>query len=312
MMKLKNTLQNIRVDNAVLELLSESGTSYTRSKIQKMLEDGKITVNSKPVKPSFKIKPGDIIEINEEEQTKDPLMPENLPIDIIYEDDYFLVINKPKNMMTHPTPLNRTGTLVNALLGYGCQLSDIGGADRPGIVHRLDKNTSGLIMAAKTNEAHQSLQKQIQEKAAKRKYLAVVYGIIEENSGIINKPLVHYMSKTVKMNVSEDGLPAITHYTVLKRYEDVTLLELELETGRTHQIRVHLSSLNHPVFGDTLYGAKGFRSKLKLKTTEQLLMSYCLSLKHPITGQNMEFKLDKTKYDEDFKRFFKMMENKND
>ncbi len=298
----------IRLDNAVSDFLPD----FTRSKIQKMIENGSVTVNSKIAKPSFKIKTGDIININEQNKEKPAIEPQNIPLDIIYEDDYLLVINKQKGILTHPTPLNKENSLVNALLYYGCNLSDIQGEERRGIIHRLDKNTSGLIMIAKTNEAHLNLQKQIQSKTAKRKYLAVVYGIIEENEGIINKPLVHYIKKTVKMNTAPkgEGQEAITHFKVLKRYSDLTLLELELKTGRTHQIRCHMASINHPVYGDTLYGAKGFKSKINLKTKEQLLMSYYLSFTHPKTGKTMEFQLDKTQYDSDFKRFFNITEEK--
>lgn len=298
----------IRLDNAVSDFLPD----FTRSKIQKMIEVGAITVNSKIVKPSFKIKTGDIININKQDEEKPVIQPQDIPLDIIYEDNYLLVINKQKGILTHPTPLNKENSLVNALLYYGCNLSDIQGEERRGIIHRLDKNTSGLIMIAKTNEAHLNLQKQIQSKTAKRKYLAVVYGIIEENEGIINKPLVHNIKKTVKMGTAPEGegQEAITHFKVLKRYSDLTLLELELETGRTHQIRCHMASINHPVYGDTLYGAKGFKSKINLKTKEQLLMSYYLSFTHPKTGEIMEFQLDKTQYDSDFKRFFNITEEK--
>lgn len=311
---LKNELQNVRIDTAILEINKEQnffeGNTVTRSKIQKMIEEGKITVNSKNVRASFKVKPGDIIEIEDIPVASEIIIPENINLDIVFEDNYLLVINKQKGLLTHPTPLNKTGTLVNALLHYGCPLSDIQGQERAGIVHRLDKNTSGLILVAKTNEAHIGLQKQIQNKTAKRKYLAVVYGIVENNEGIIDKPLVHYMGKTVKMNIAQEGKEAITHYKVLERYNDLTLLELELKTGRTHQIRCHMASINHPVFGDTLYGAKGRKSKINLKTNEQLLMSYYLKLNHPITGETMEFCLDETKYDEDFKKFFNIVRSK--
>lgn len=304
-MKILKNAPLIRIDSAILKM----EPSLSRSKVQKMIEEGLILVNSKAIKSSYKLKEGDIIEINEEKEPENEILPENIPLDIIFEDDYFLVINKQKGLLTHPTPLNRTGTLVNALLHYGCSLSDVQGKERAGIVHRLDKNTSGLMMVAKTNKAHLNLQKQIQEKSAKRKYLALVYGTVE-NEGIIEKPLVHNIKNTVKMMVSDIGQDAITIYKPLKHYEDTTLLEVELKTGRTHQIRCHLSSINHPVFGDTLYGAKGFRSKIKLKTKEQLLMSYYLSLTHPATGDIMEFKLNENQYDDDFKRFFKIMKGK--
>lgn len=306
MKKLENTIENIRIDTAITELSPEYDLNFTRSKIQKMLENGKIKVNSKTVKSSYKVKAGDIIEIDEKEDDDKNILPEKIDLDVVYEDDYLLLINKQKGILTHPTPLNKTGTLVNALLYYGCALSDIQGQERRGIIHRLDKNTSGLILIAKTNEAHLNLQGQIQTKTAKRKYLAVVHGIIEEDNGVIDKPLVHYMQKTVKMNIAKEneGLKAVTIYGVLERFEDLTLLEVELKTGRTHQIRCHMSSINHPVYGDTLYGAKGFRSKINLKTTEQLLMSYYIKFTHPKTGDIMEFKLDENRYDKDFKKFF--------
>ncbi len=306
MKKLENTIENIRIDTAITELSPEYDLNFTRSKIQKMIENGKIKVNSKTVKSSYKLKAGDIIEIDEKEDDDKNILPEKIDLDVVYEDDYLLLINKQKGILTHPTPLNKTGTLVNALLYYGCALSDIQGQERRGIIHRLDKNTSGLILIAKTNEAHLNLQEQIQTKTAKRKYLAVVHGIIEEDNGVIDKPLVHYMQKTVKMNIAKEneGLKAVTIYGVLERFEDLTLLEVELKTGRTHQIRCHMSSINHPVYGDTLYGAKGFRSKINLKTTEQLLMSYYIKFTHPKTGDIMEFKLDENRYDKDFKKFF--------
>ena len=269
-----------------------------------MIEEGAITVNSKQIKASYKIKIGDVIKINESMAKNPPIVPENIQLNIIYEDDSLLVLNKQKGILTHPTPNNTSCTLVNALLYYGCNLSDIQGDERRGIVHRLDKNTSGLILVAKTNKAHLNLQKQIQNKTAKRKYLAVVYGCIQEDSGIINKPLVHHMNKTVKMNVSNEGKEAITHYRVIQRLDDTTLLEVELKTGRTHQIRCHMASMNHPVYGDTLYGAKGFKSRMNLKTKEQLLMSYYICFTHPISGRIMEFQLSEEQYDEDFKRFF--------
>ena len=306
MKKLENTIENIRIDTAITELSPEYDLNFTRSKIQKMIENGKIKVNSKTVKSSYKLKAGDIIEIDEKEDDDKNILPEKIDLDVVYEDDYLLLINKQKGILTHPTPLNKTGTLVNALLYYGCALSDIQGQERRGIIHRLDKNTSGLILIAKTNEAHLNLQEQIQTKTAKRKYLAVVHGIIEEDNGVIDKPLVQNMKKTVKMNIAKEneGLKAVTIYGVLERFEDLTLLEVELKTGRTHQIRCHMSSINHPVYGDTLYGAKGFRSKINLKTTEQLLMSYYIKFTHPKTGDIMEFKLDENRYDKDFKKFF--------
>jgi len=306
------TVENKRLDTALLELLSGSHQKekYSRAKIQKMIDENTVTVNSKPHKASYKLKEGDIIKIPEngtsENEKSKALLPQDIPLDIVYEDEDLIVLNKQKGILTHPTPLNKEGTLVNALLNYGCNLSSIQGDERRGIVHRLDKNTPGLMLIAKTDEAHINLQKQIQTKSAKRKYLAVVYGIIPEDEGIIDKPLIHSMKKNVKMNVSksEKGQSALTLYKVLKRCSGLTLLEVELKTGRTHQIRAHMASTGHPVYGDTLYGSKGYRSDIKLKTKEQLLMSYYIKFTHPKTGEIMEFELDKERYDSDFKRFF--------
>ena len=210
--KTDTTLENLRLDNAVISLCKE----FSRSKVQKMIENNYIKVNSKKAKASYKLKAGDIIEIIKKEDIKPAVKAQNIPLDIIYEDDYFIVLNKQKGILTHPTPLNKENSLVNALFYHGCKLSNIQGIERAGIVHRLDKNTSGLILIAKTNDAHLNLQKQIQIKSAKRKYLAVVHGIIEENEGIINKPLVHFMNKTVKMNIAKEGegQEAITHFKI--------------------------------------------------------------------------------------------------
>lgn len=201
----------------------------------------------------------------------------------------------------HPTSKMEEDSLVSALLFHNKKLSDIGGAVRQGIVHRLDKDTSGLMLVAKNNEAHIKLQKDIQDKKTIRKYLAVCYGNIENDFGTIDKPLVHYLNKTVKMNVAENGQRAITHYKVIERFNLATFLELQLETGRTHQIRCHLSSINHPIIGDDLYGAKGFQGGIfkNLKTQGQVLMSYYLSFTHPKRGEIMEFILDEKNYHPD-------------
>lgn len=299
------TLENLRADLALIVVLNND---ISRSKIQKCFNENLVFVNSKVAKSSQKIKTGDLIEFELAETENSTVEAENIPLNIVFEDDNLLVVNKQKGLLTHPTPKQRTGTLVNALLNYGCPLSDTGGKERPGIVHRLDKNTSGLMLVAKTNEAHLNLQEQIKTKYAKRKYLAVLHGIISENKGTIEKPLIHNIKKTVKMGIAEEGkgLNATTLFKVLKRYEDLTLAEIELKTGRTHQIRAHFASINHPVYGDSLYGAKGFKSKLNLKTQEQLLMSYFISFKHPKYDKIMEFELKKEDYDKDFKCFFKM------
>lgn len=277
----------------------------TRAKIPNLIDF--FLVNNKPSKVSYKLKENDIIEFDKTKLidflSVKPLEPYNYKLDIIFEDDELLVINKPKNMLTHPTKYDDSKTLVNALLNY-CpdNLSDIGGVNRRGIVHRLDKNTAGLILIAKTNEAHKNLAEQIKYKKAKRKYLAIALGIFEKQSGLIDKPLVHYLESNVKMTVADEGLEARTLYKVIEQYKGAALVELELQTGRTHQIRAHLASINHPVFNDTLYNAKKYTRKefFNLKTDEQVLQSYFLNFTHPKSGELMEFQLKEEDFSKDF------------
>ena len=231
-----------------------------------------------------------------------------MEIEVVFEDDALLVVNKPKGMLTHPTDKNPEGTLVNALLNHcGENLSNIGGPSRRGIVHRLDKNTSGLLMVAKTDEAHENLAAQIKEKTATRKYLAVALGNFEQSEGVIDKPLAKHLRKTVKVYASPEGATAITHYKVLEHFDGAAFLELELKTGRTHQIRAHLSSINHPVFGDTMYGSKGFGKFSKIKTNEQVLQSYSLKFTHPKSGDIMEFELEEHQWDADLVKVLKIL-----
>jgi len=290
--------------------------NINRTKIQKIILQGKAPVNGAVKKPAYKLKPGDFVDIDEsalqlflEEDIK--ISPQKIPLEILFEDKHVLVVNKPKNMLTHPTSYESKDTLVNALLHHcGENLSDIGGPLRRGIVHRLDKNTSGLLMVAKTNGAHQILSRQIKDKKAVRKYLAVVLGEVLANSGVIEKPITRSMKDTVKMVVDPDSpfaKQARTYYYVLERFEGATFVELELETGRTHQIRVHMSSLNHPVFGDELYGSKGFKQYSKIKTRGQVLQSTYLCFTHPKNSEIMEFELGPERWDEDLKKVLKIL-----
>jgi len=292
---------------------------YPRNKITSVIENNLILVNQKPQKASYKLKLNDEIELNENEilsflNDDKPLEPLEIKLDVVYEDDDLIVINKPKNLLTHPTKFERKNTLANALI-YHCKdnLSNIQ-KDRPGIVHRLDKNTAGLIIAAKTNFAHESLTEQIKIKKAKRKYLALAMGIFEQKEGVINKPLVHYLKENVKMSIAQDkeGLEAITNYKVIKEYKNISLVELELKTGRTHQIRVHLASIKHPVFGDELYGAKSYMTKemQNIKTEEQLLQSYYISFEHPKTKEKMEFQLEEKDFSHDFIKVLNFLRSK--
>lgn len=283
--------------------------NFSRSKIASAIEKGIIKVNNKIQKPSYKLKKDDIIIYDEDElynfiNPSDELIPYNFELDIKYEDDDILIINKPKEILVHPTKHERLKTISNALIfRYGKNnLSNLSGLDRLGIVHRLDKNTAGLMIACKNNISHKIISEQIKNKTLKRKYKAIALGEFEENEGIIDKPLVHYLKEDVKMMVSSDGLEAVTKYRVLEQFKGAALIELELKTGRTHQIRAHLSSINHPVFGDSLYGAKSFMRNefYNLKTVEQLLQSYYISFIHPSSGKNMEFQLKEEEYSLDF------------
>ena len=279
-----------------------------------LFEKNLFLINKKSKKSSYKLKLGDIFEYNPSDLVeKEPeIKPWKFDLDIKFEDDYLIVLNKPKNMLTHPTAHQNENTLVNALLYHcGDNLSNKEDKLRPGIVHRLDKNTSGLMLVAKNDITHKSLQEQIRNKTAIRKYLAVALGEFENDFGVIDKPLLHYISDTVKMQVGEGegAKEALTYYKVLEKFQGAALVELELKTGRTHQIRAHLASINHPVFGDTLYGAKGktLERYRNIKTQEQVLMSYYVSFTHPKNNEIMTFELDKSDWDRDLIKVLNVM-----
>ena len=273
-----------RLDAYLAEYLQD----FSRSKIQSEIKKGSVIVNSKEAKPSYTIKSGDVIEINIQDNIL-KIEPENIPIEIVYEDENMLVVNKPSGMLTHPTSIETTGTLVNALLyKYGENLSDINGDFRRGILHRLDRNTSGLLMVAKNNKTHEYLVEKMKNREIDKRYLAVVRGVINENELVINKPIGRNPNQPQKMCISENGKESISEVKVLERYKDATLIEVHLITGRTHQIRVHLSSIGHPVFNDTLYGF----GKMKIKTEEQVLQSYMLSFPKPFTGETLSFEIE--------------------
>lgn len=262
--------------------LSENDLFSSRSQVQNLIKKSQIMVNSEIKKASFLVKNDDEITVILSDDDSVLIQPENIELNIEYEDDDILVVNKPKNMLTHPTIKETTGTLVNALLyRYGYSgLSDLNGVLRPGIVHRLDRNTSGLLMVAKNNISHEFLTKQIKEKTAIRKYLAIVHGNFDNECGIIDFPIGRHKSKPEKMAVVDDGKPSITTYKVLEQFKGYSYIELTLKTGRTHQIRVHMSHISHPIVNDSLYNKVPF----KIKTTEQVLQAY--SLKFTVLKNN--------------------------
>jgi len=254
--------------------LSESDIFKSRSQVQNLIKKNQVLVNGQIKKASFLLNNDDEITVFLSDELSIIIEPQYIPLNIVYEDDDILVVNKPKEMLTHPTNKETTDTLVNGLLyKYGYEgLSDINGVMRPGIVHRLDRNTSGLLMVAKNNKAHEFLAEQIKLKTAKRQYLSVVCGNFDEFEGTIDLPVGRHHTKPEKMAVVDDGKPSVTHYKVLETFKGYSFIELTLDTGRTHQIRVHMSHIGHPVVNDSLYNKLPF----KVKTTEQVLQAYKL------------------------------------
>lgn len=258
-------------------------SQYSRSQLQKWIEDGNVTVNGHPVKPKYKLVVGDRVAIEPEQPHKIDLQPEKIPLDIVYEDDDVIVVNKPQGMVVHPAPGHPDHTLVNALL-YHSPLSTINDEFRPGIVHRIDKDTSGLLMVAKNDMAHRSLAAQLKAKTNQREYVALVHGVIKEDQGTIDAPLGRSPKDRKKQAVVADGRHAVTHFKVLRRFRHYTLVSCRLETGRTHQIRVHMKYIGHPLAGDPLYGPRK-----TLPGKGQYLHARLLGFKHPRTGKQLTF-----------------------
>lgn len=269
--------------------LSELMPNFSRSKLQASIKNGLVTINNKEIKPSYILKEGDIIDFTTPEDTENLTpQPEDIPLEIVWEDENMAVINKPSNMLTHPTTQELSGTLVNALLyKYKENLSDLNGDMRRGILHRLDRNTSGLIMIAKNNKTHEYLVNEMKEKRFTKKYLAIIKGSVEKDEFEINKPIGRHLTQPHKQCVRADGKESLTLVKTLKRFKTASLVELTLITGRTHQIRVHLSSIGHPVFNDTLYGF----GKSKIKTEEQVLQSYKLEFTKPFSEERISLEI---------------------
>ncbi|MBQ9489270.1 MAG: RluA family pseudouridine synthase [Lachnospiraceae bacterium] len=272
--------EDVRLDKSVSELMGEK---LSRSSIQKMIKNGELTVNGKTEKTSYQVKTDDVIAFTLKDPVELDLKAENIPLSVLYEDDDLLIIDKPKGMVVHPAAGHAEGTLVNAL-AYYCKgkLSGINGVLRPGIVHRIDKDTSGSLVVCKNDTAHQGLAEQFQVHSITRRYYCICCGNVKEDEGTINKPIGRHPMERKKMCITENGRRAVTHYKVLERFGKYTFLECSLETGRTHQIRVHLASIGHPILGDLVYGKQDY------KGMGQILHAGVLGFKHPVTGEWIE------------------------
>ena len=276
----------VRID----KYLSDVAEDLSRSAASRLIFEGNVTVNGEPVKKNYKTEAGDLIVVLTDEPQPVDITPEDIPLEVVYEDDHLLVVNKPKGMVVHPAPGHYSGTLVNALMHHcGEGLSGINGELRPGIVHRIDKNTSGLLVVAKSDVAHAGLSEQIKDHSFTREYLAICYGNIKEDERTVDAPIGRHKTDRKRMCVTqENSKPAVTHIRVLERYDGFTYILCRLETGRTHQIRVHLAHIGHPIAGDDVYGP----SKVIAALQGQCLHAYKLGFVHPVTGDYMEFTAD--------------------
>ncbi len=281
----KLILTAAHADGARLDKYISENTDISRSYAATLCEAGNVTLKGKTLDKKYKLRDSDVIEIDLPEPESAELVPEDIPLDIVYEDSDVIVVNKPQGMVVHPAPGNPSGTLVNALLHHcGDELSAINGVIRPGIVHRIDKDTAGLLIVAKNNDAHLKLSEQLKSRKAARRYYALVNGRVNDG-GTVNKPIARNPKDRKKMAVVQGGREAITHYNVLENFSGYTLLECILETGRTHQIRVHMASIGHSLVGDRIYGI----SREKIKSEGQLLFAKTIGFEHPKTGEYMEF-----------------------
>lgn len=296
----KNESQGKRLDKYV----TEQNTEITRTAVQRLIDEKNILVNGKEQKASYKVNENDVVEVEIPEPKKIEIKAEDIPIEVIYEDSDIIVVNKPKGMVVHPGNGNVDGTLVNAIMAK-CEgsLSGIGGEIRPGIVHRIDKDTSGLLIVAKNDKAHVNLSEQIKEHKVKKTYIALVRGVVKENEATIDMPIGRSKTDRKKMAVCKDGKNAVTHIKVLKRWEHYTLLQVNIETGRTHQIRVHLSYIGYPIIGDYTYS----NGKNEFGVVGQCLHAQKLEFKHPITNKIMELEAPLPEY---FQEIIQKLDNK--
>ena len=282
-------IDNVRLDAYIAKKCEE----LSRTMIQRLIENGNVLVDGKEKKISYKVQIGEVIQLNVPEAKEIGIKAQNIPIDVVHEDDDIIVVNKPKGMVEHPANGNPDSTLVNAIMAH-CKgrLSGIGGEIRPGIVHRLDKDTSGLLIVAKNDKAHINLSEQIKNRKVKKIYITLVRGVVSENEATINMPIGRSTKDRKKMEVRKDGKEAITHFKVLKRYDKYTLLEVKIDTGRTHQIRVHMAQIGHPVVGDMVYS----NGKNEFGIQGQMLHAKSLDFKHPITGKETHLEAELPEY----------------
>lgn len=282
------------IGSRIDKFLSAELSDYSRAYLQKLVDDNNITVNQYPVKSNYKLKLNDDIILNIPDAEVLEILPEDIPLDIIYEDNDIIVIDKPKGMVVHPAPGHTSGTLVNALM-YHCRdsLSSINGVLRPGIVHRIDMDTTGLLVACKNDSAHRVMSEKFKIHDINRVYTAIVYNRFSEPNGTVDKPIARHKTDRKRMSIDQNGRNAVTHYSVIENLKNnFSLIECRLETGRTHQIRVHMASINHPLLGDDVYGPK----TKPFKTQGQVLHAGVLGFNHPITGTYMEFHSELPEY----------------
>ena len=289
-MEITHEMEGERIDKCISNYLE----SLSRSYIQKIIKDGKAYVNDAVVKANYKVKVDDKVQFEIPDCEEPDIPPQDIPLDILYEDKDILIVNKPKDMVVHPAPGHYEGTLVNAIM-FHCkdELSGINGVLRPGIVHRIDKDTTGSIIICKNDEAHRKIAQQLKEHSITRKYRAIVYGRIMEEEGTVNAPIGRHPTDRKKMAINEkNGKPAVTHYKVLERFDKYTYIECQLETGRTHQIRVHMTSIGHPLLGDEVYG----NAKCPFKLEGQTLHAMTIGFIHPTTGEYVEYEAPLPEY----------------